>query len=444
MQFGSTNGSLSEPALTTLLQSRLEALRARIAGGEHIDRNAIEADIKRSVAVFNNARLAPIINATGVVVHTNLGRAPVSQAASEAMSAAAENYVALEIDLQTGERGGRMSEISQLMNLLTGAETTLVVNNNAAAVLLTLSAVASGGSVVVSRGEAIEIGGGFRIPDVLAQSGAKLTEVGTTNRTYPRDYQVAIDETTRALLKVHPSNFTISGFATEALIEDLAPIANGANVPVIADLGSGALTDTTQFGLKREPTIASALNAGATIVTASGDKLIGGPQAGIIVGNKMWIDRIAAHPLARALRADKTCLAGLAATLRHYIRGEETDAIPIWRMISAPLGAVRQRAEAIVRSLDSPANSICVEECRSTVGGGSLPGETLHSFAVTIQPETGGVAQLAAKLRTGEPGVFSRIEKDRLWLDLRTVMPEQDEILSRAIGSALESSADPN
>jgi L-seryl-tRNA(Ser) seleniumtransferase len=429
--------SLSEAILTRFVQEELEAARGEIAQGAFPSRDEIEARVVARARELERARLSPILNATGVIVHTNLGRASVSVETAAAMAAAAANYVSLEIEPETNQRGGRMREIATLMRLLTGAESTLVVNNNAAAVLLTLSAVAAGRAVIVSRGEAVEIGGGFRIPDVLRQSGAVLVEVGTTNRTYARDYEDAIDEKTAALLKVHPSNFRITGFTATASVEELVAIASPRGLPVIEDLGSGALIDTRRFGLGPEPTIEESLRAGAAIVTASGDKLLGGPQAGLIVGRREWVARIEAHPLARAVRADKTCLAGLGATLRHYARGEAETKIPVWRMIAAEVTGLRLRAERLAATLGSAGLAATVKESASTVGGGSLPGQTLPSFGVALAVPGLAVEEVARRLRLGEPRVFARIDDEAVVLDLRTVLPEDDDRLRDAVLAAI-------
>ena len=423
---------LSDAALAAAVADALAEERARIAGGDASPRPVIvERAVGRALAL-ERARLAPVLNATGVVIHTNLGRAPVSAETAAAM-AAASGAVALELDPETNERGGRMDEIARLMRLLCGAEATLVVNNCAAATLLVLSAVAAGRKVVVSRGEAVEIGGGFRVPDVLRQSGAVLAEVGTTNRTYARDYLAATDDQTAAYLKVHASNFRMVGFTHAASIGELAEIARERGVALLDDLGSGALLDTAAFGLGSEPTFSDSLGQGSDLVMASGDKLVGGPQAGIIVGRASWVERVARHPLARAVRADKTCLAGLAATLRHYARGEAIETVPVWRMIAAPEATLQVRAEALGAALRE--RGVVAEPVASvaTVGGGSLPGETLPSRAVAVDAAGAGVDELARRLRTGDPGVFGRIERGRLLLDLRTVLPEDDDRLRAAV-----------
>jgi len=426
--------SLTEQALTRLLQDALDEARARIAAGARPSRDEVTAAALAAVEAVERPRLTPVLNATGVIIHTNLGRAPVSVETAAAMAAVAGGAVPLEIEPETNERGGRMREIAALLRLLTGAEAALVVNNCAAAVLLVLTAVAAGRSVVVSRGEAVEIGGGFRVPDVLRQSGAELVEVGTTNRTYARDYAAATDERTGAYLKVHPSNFQIVGFVHAASTAELAELGRERGVPVLEDVGSGALLDTTAYGLAKEPTLAESLAAGAALAMASGDKLLGGPQAGIIVGRREWVERVERHPLARAVRADKTSLAGVAATLRHYARGEAEAKIPVWQMIAARPEELRQRAGRIAAELTERGLPVAVEETTATVGGGSLPGERLPSVALSLS--AADVDSLARCLRLGNPGVFGRIEQDRLLLDLRTVLPETDPSLTDAVEHA--------
>jgi L-seryl-tRNA(Ser) seleniumtransferase len=426
--------SFTDDALTRLARHELEQARERLLAGEPLGRDEIERTALEAILALERPRLRSVLNATGVIVHTNLGRAPVSAEAAEAMRAAAASPVALEIEPESNERGGRMREASGLLRALTGAEATLIVNNCASAVLLALSAVASGKDVIVSRGEAIEIGGGFRIPDVLRQSGARLVEVGTTNRTYTADYAAATGEETGAYLKVHPSNFRTLGFVHTPATADLVALARERGVPMLEDLGSGALLDTSKFGLAYEPTFTDAVDAGVDLILASGDKLLGGPQAGIIIGKAMWVDRVARHPLARAVRADKTCLAGISATLRHFARGEAEATVPVWRMIAANPELLRQRAERVAAEL----RAARVEAVQSTAGGGSLPGETLPSWAVAIPAhESIRIDALARRLRLGEPGVFGRIEEDRLLLDLRTVLPEDDEALSSSLEAAL-------
>lgn len=433
---------LGERTLVMLAQEVLARAReAILAGLIPMDvHSALRTELTRLV----RPRLQPVINATGVIVHTNLGRAPVSEEAALAMLEAARRYVALEIDPESGRRGGRMAEISRLLGLLTGAEAGLAVNNNAAAVLLVLSTFCAGRKVLVSRSQAVEIGGGFRIPDVLRQSGARLVEVGTTNRTYVRDYADAIDQETAAILSVHWSNFRIIGFTHHPELEELVALAHRHELLVIEDLGSGALLDTEPYGLAHEPTVQEAIRAGADLVCFSGDKLLGGPQAGIIVGRRDLIERVERHPLARAVRADKTTLAGLAATLRHYLRGEATEKVPVWRMIAAPLSELRARCERWAEHL-RPVVPAAVVETESTVGGGSLPGETLPSAALALDRALVerfgiGLEELARRLRLGTPPVYGRVEDERLLLDARTVLPEQDAALVEAVCAALTGS----
>lgn len=378
----------------------------------------------------------PVINATGVVIHTNLGRAPLSREAVAAMDAAASGYSNLEIDLESGRRGSRQGHLQQLLNHLTGAEASLLVNNNAAAVLLGLSAVAAGKEVIVSRGEAVEIGGGFRIPDVLEQSGATLVEVGTTNRTYARDYEAAITENTGALLKVHASNFKVVGFTHAPEVGELVELGRRYDVPVLHDVGSGCLLDTRPFGLSYEPRPQDSIGAGADLVFFSGDKLLGGPQGGIVVGSKEMVGLLARHPLARAFRIDKMSLAATAATLLHYVKEEALRAIPVWRMISATNEDIRERA---TRWAESVGGDATVQPAKSTIGGGSLPGESLDSWALSILCDevVGGATGLSARLREQSPPVVARIENERVLLDPRTVLPEQDGQLLTAIQSAM-------
>jgi L-seryl-tRNA(Ser) seleniumtransferase len=428
-------------SLTRLAQLVLEEARQAILAGRAT--GDVVAVLQRKLQKLSQPRLRSVINATGVIIHTNLGRAPVSDEAARAMAEVAGRYTTLEIELESGRRGGRMSELSQLLSLLTGAEAGLVVNNNAAAVLLVLSTFCAGRAVLVSRSQAVEIGGGFRIPDVLRQSGARLVEVGTTNRTYVRDYAEAISDNTAAILSVHWSNFRIIGFTVQPELGELAELAHARGLLLIEDLGSGALLDTAAYGLAHEPTVQEAIAAGADLVCFSGDKLLGGPQAGIIVGRRELIEQVERHPLARALRADKTALAGTAVTLRHYLRGEAIEKIPVWRMIATPLAALEARCQTWQSALrDLVETEIVATD--ATVGGGSLPGETLPSRALALGAEAIAevlpgltVEELARRLRTGQPPVVGRVEADRLLLDARTVLPEQDEALVEALRRSL-------
>lgn len=408
------------------IRQTLSQIRARKVSDENYhlpDREEILAEASDLLAGWMKPSLAPVINASGVVLHTNLGRAPLSRAAVAALSDAALGYSTLEYDLEKGVRGSRSVHAESLLIRLTGAEAALVVNNNAAAVLLALSALARRRRVVISRSQLVEIGGGFRIPEVMAQSGARLVEVGTTNRVNPHDYEAALEEPCALVLRAHHSNYKITGFTEEVEISEIVRIAHGKGVPVLDDLGSGALVDTAQFGMAHEPTVQESLRAGVDLVCVSGDKLLGGPQAGIILGRKDLIARIRKHPLARALRADKLCLAALSATLAHYLREEWAAEIPIWRMISMPEAEILERANCWRSHLQIGD----VVPGFSTVGGGSLPGELLatHLLGLRVkQPD-----RFLARLRRLSPPVIARVENDLVLLDPRTVLPDQDEDL---------------
>lgn len=385
--------------------------------------------------------LYPVINATGVIIHTNLGRAPLSERALRAISDVSVGYSNLEYDLEAGARGSRYLHAAQLLRRLTGAEDALVVNNNASAILLTLTALAHEREVLISRGQLVEIGGGFRIPDVMQQSGARLVEVGTTNRTYVRDYaDVLHPYNTALILRVHHSNFSLSGFVHEPKLADLVSLGDEYAVPVMDDLGSGTLLDTQEYGLAHEPTIQESISAGASVVTASGDKLLGGPQAGVIVGKADIIAKLRHHPLARAVRVDKTTLAALGATLLAYLEGKAPQEIPVWRMIATPLETLGARAQQWRTDLSQTGVSTRVVAAESTVGGGSLPGQTLPTWALAL--EVPSPDRLARQLRhpgiDTRPPVVARIEEDRLLLDPRTVLPEQDRALIAAVRAELE------
>lgn len=377
-----------------------------------------------------------VINATGVIIHTNLGRAPWPDAAIEAAREVAERPLLLEMDARTGRRGARLREAGDHLVALTGAEDALVTNNNAAAVALAVG-LAARGRVVVSRGELVEIGGAVRIPDIIRRAGARLVEVGTTNRTRVDDYLEALEDGARLVLRVHPSNFRQVGFVEGPDPVALADLAHRHGALVVDDLGSGALLPTERFGLAHEPTPAERLAAGADIVTFSGDKLVGGPQAGLIVGRADLVARLRRDPLARATRPDKATLAAMAATLGLYRAGLAVEQIPVWRMIAARPEDLRARAEALVARLDDPGQGARVVRLQSTIGGGSLPGEALPSWGVSLDPARGSVNGLLARLRRGRPPVVGRIEDDRVLLDLRTVEPQWDPELARAIAGAL-------
>jgi L-seryl-tRNA(Ser) seleniumtransferase len=418
--------------VTSVVRQAVDSARSAILTGDPHAGDDLPLKIERQLDTLAGRRSNLVINGTGVIIQTNLGRAPVSAETAAAMSAAATNYLALETDLESGERGGRGATIELMMRALTGAERTLVVNNNAAAVLLTLAATSVGRGVVVSRGEAVEIGGGFRIPDVLRQSGARLVEVGTTNRTYLRDYEAAIDDETAALLRVHASNFSIIGFVARPELSDLARLAEERGVLAIEDVGSGCLLDTARYGLDHEPTLGESVAAGVDVICASGDKLLGGPQAGLIIGRAEVVERIRRHPLARALRADKTCLAGIEATLRHYLRGDAEKAIPVWWSMSREADWLRARATEWAMQLGEFAS---VVQTQAVVGGGSLPGQTLPSWGIALRSDDSD--GLARRLRTGSTAVVPRIIDGQVAIDARTVLPGQDEQLVGAIQRAV-------
>jgi len=414
----------------------LDTARDAIRSGEPCSQpEALVRLVGEWLAAKLQPTLRPAINATGVIVHTNLGRAPLSAEARAAMDEVALGYSNLEYDLQAGRRGSRYVHAEDLLCRLTGAEAALVVNNNAAALLLVLMAFARDREVIISRGQLVEIGGGFRIPDVMRQSGATLVEVGTTNRTYTRDYAEAITETTVALMRVHRSNFRLTGFIHEPSLSEMVELAAERDVLLFDDLGSGTLLDTVPYGLAHEPTIQESVMAGATLVSCSGDKLLGGPQAGIILGHAGAIAALKKFPLTRALRVDKTTLAGLQATLRHYLLGEATEQVPVWRMISQDESTLQKRANKWARKLGGLGLAAQVVPGRSTVGGGSLPGETLPTRLVALDVDSPDA--VSVNLRAGDPPVITRIEDGRLVLDPRTVLPEQEAALLRLVAEAI-------
>jgi len=380
--------------------------------------------------------LRPLINATGVIINTNLGRSPLSQEALQAVQQVAGGYSNLEYELEAGERGSRHTHVSALLRDLTGAEAALVTNNNAAAVLLALSSLAMGSEVIISRGQLVEIGGGFRVPDVMRQSGCQLVEVGTTNRTRISDYQAALNEHTALLLSVHPSNFLITGFTESTPVSALAELAHRHKLLVMQDLGSGCLLASEHYGLAHEPTPQESLAAEADVVCFSGDKLLGGPQAGILVGKADILARIAKHPLMRAVRIDKMTLAALEATLRHYQRNEAEMHIPIWRMISARPEKIANRARTWTMKLQAQGIPARTQRGESTIGGGSLPGETLPTTLLALDAAQLPlpVDELAKRLRLRSTPIITRILRDTLLLDPRTVLEEQDEEVVQGLG----------
>jgi L-seryl-tRNA(Ser) seleniumtransferase len=389
--------------------------------------------------------LKPVINATGVILHTGLGRAPLASSAANAVSAIASGYASVEVDLRDGQRGQRIRAVERLLCELTGAEAAAVVNNNAAATMLTLSAIAKGKEVIVSRGQLIEIGGSYRLPDVMECSGAKLKEVGTTNKTHPADYSNAINEETGALLRVHPSNFEVVGFTKSVSTRELADIATSHDLPVIDDIGSGALIDFSKYGLTDEPVASESIRDGADIALFSGDKLIGGPQCGIIVGKKKYIDKILSDPLMRAMRVGKMTLAALSATLQLYRNIDEAEqSVPILQMLSTPVENLKLRAEKIAAQLGSnPAmKDVSVVEDQSMLGGGSLPTQRIATWCVSFAAAEGSINSLAAAMRSLKAPVFGRVNKDRMLLDMRTVRPSEDLALVDGMQSVGKKPAD--
>jgi L-seryl-tRNA(Ser) seleniumtransferase len=422
--------------VTAAVRAALDAARERARAGEPIDPDpgALIDEVAQHLRRRFTPSLRPVINATGVIIHTNLGRAPLSAAAQAAILAAAAGYSTLEFDLKTGKRGSRLVHAEAVLREITGAEAALIVNNNAAALVLILTALARDREVIISRGQLVEIGGGFRIPEVMAQSGARLVEVGTTNRTRAADYERAITADTAALMRAHASNFKQIGFVESVPVDELARIAHRHHVLAIDDLGSGALLDTAAYGLDHEPTVGESLAAGMDVICFSGDKLLGGPQAGIIVGRKQYLDVLKRHPLMRAIRADKLTTAGLAATLDHYRRGDALTAIPVWRMIARPLDELRQQAEAWAAALAPLPAAVIPSE--STVGGGSLPGATLPTACLALRPASPD--DFLAALRAQDPPVIARIERDAALFDPRTVLPGQETELLAGIRRAWE------
>jgi L-seryl-tRNA(Ser) seleniumtransferase len=420
----------------------LERERLAIAGGRPaIPMEKIVDSIVTKLTVLESPSLRYVINATGVILHTNLGRAPLSQEAIAAMEKAA-GYCNLEFELETGVRGSRDTHVESILCQLTGAEAALVVNNNASAVLLGLTALARRKEIIVSRGQAVEIGGSFRIPDVMSQSGARLVEVGTTNCTYAGDYKQAIGPRTVALMRVHSSNFQVVGFTQSVTLEELVGLGKQYQLPVLDDLGSGCFLDTTAFGLTAEPMVQQSIKTGAGLVFFSGDKLVGGPQAGIIVGKKELVGKLRKHPLVRAVRIDKVRLAGLIATLLHYLKGEAVVRIPIWRMIAMPLTEIEQRAASWAEALGGLAK---VVDGESMIGGGSLPGGTLPTKLVALgsKGKKGSTAQaLAQKLRRAQPPIIGRISGDTLLLDPRSILPEEDVIVQQVLNNFTSTSKD--
>lgn len=432
---------IAHAALVRAIRATLHVMRAEIRQGSAApDEDALVERMLCTLALQERPNLRPVINATGVIINTNLGRAPLSERAIAQMSAVARGYSNLEFDVEAGARGSRHRHTRALLRELTGAEDALVVNNNAAATLVALAALATGREVIIARGELVEIGGGFRVPDVMAQSGARLVEVGTTNRVRLADYAAAITSETALILSVHPSNFRIIGFTETPALADLAVLAHERNLLLMHDLGSGALPATERYGLGHEPTIGESVRAGADLICFSGDKLLGGPQAGALIGARAVIARIERHPLMRAVRIDKLTLAAFEATLRAYADETFADELPIWRGIAQTREQIAARAERLAQRLRAAGVATEVIAGESTVGGGSLPGETLPT-ALCALPARGSGAQmdaasLAEALRQGEPPIIARVLRDQTLLDLRTVAPTEEEALYAGVIAA--------
>jgi L-seryl-tRNA(Ser) seleniumtransferase len=437
----SVNALLESAGVRSLLKQHprrvvLEAVRiavnaARGQGDAHRTEQQWVATIASAVQSLSQPSLRRVINATGVVLHTNLGRAPLAESAVKAMADIAAGFSNLEYDLATGERGSRHSHCVGLLRQLTGAEDALVVNNCAAGMVLALNALAQRKEVLVSRGELVEIGGSFRIPDIMARSGAKLVEVGTTNRTHDDDYRRAITPKTAAIVKVHRSNFAMEGFTSDVSVERLAFIAAEHGLPVIHDLGSGLMLPLDEYGLKGEPTASIALQSGASLVLVSGDKLLGGPQAGIILGGASHIARLRKNPFARAMRVDKLTLSALEATLRLYLEPDRAlTEIPVLSMLTAPLQEIDARAQAVTAKLRATGIDAAVEDSSASVGGGAYPTAAIPSRAIVLSRNA---QETEKKLRLGEPAVIGRVSERNLLLDLRSVLPGEDDLLYEAI-----------
>lgn len=404
----------------------------------------VERKLELRAAECAQPSLRKVINASGVIIHTNLGRAPLAPQAVEAVSETAAHYSNLEYDLKLGQRGHREAHCQELVARLAGSESAVLANNNAAAVLLVLNTLAEGGEVIVSRGELIEIGGSFRIPDVMEKSGARLREVGTTNRTRISDYERAINERTRLILRVHPSNYRIIGFTERPSVQQIADLASRAGVPSFEDLGSGCLIDLSPYGVKGEPVVAESLKAGISVVSFSGDKMLGGPQAGIIAGSREIVDRVRKNPLMRAMRVDKMTYAAMEATLRLYDRGDAVAKVPVVRTIACTRDEIRERAvrlcEAITRLTKGQLNA-GLEDGESVIGGGSAPEVSLPTVLVTLQTPSMSAASIEERLRANKVPIITRTERERVMIDLRTVAEGDERIMLDAIATLAQPSS---
>jgi L-seryl-tRNA(Ser) seleniumtransferase len=436
--------------IVAAVRRELAEMRKRLTKGQTLNGRSDAVAVAERVAARlereQRPRLRPVINATGILLHTNLGRAPLSETAARAAYDAARGYLNLELDLQTGKRSSRQAAVREWVCRLTGADSATTVNNNAAATVLVLRALCQGKEVVVSRGQLIEIGGSFRIPEIMAVSGAVLREVGTTNITRLADYERAIGPATGALMQIHTSNYRITGFTKSVSLADLVALGRKHQLPVIDDVGSGALLDFRRFGFQGEPVVGDSLAAGVDLVLFSGDKLLGGPQTGIIAGRKELIQRIEKDPLMRAFRLDKMTLAALEATLRLYLNPEQAlNEVPALRMLGTPLVQLRQRAEALAELLRQTAGkaSIRVAEDQAYVGGGSLPDQALATVVLEIEVPGISDAELAYRLRVGNPAVMGRLQGGKLLLDLRTLFPDQEADLVKSVEAAIGFRGEP-
>lgn len=437
--------STSRPFVVFEIQQLLESMRDSIRSGAGIppfgaDISGLEAELERRLLARLRPALGPVINGAGVILHTNLGRAPLSAAACESLSALSGQYTNLEYDLAGGERSHRDRLLDSLLGQLLGCESAAVVNNNAAAVFLILRSLAFGKEVVVSRGELIEIGGSFRIPGILAESGAVLREVGTTNKTRVQDYRAAVGPNTGLLLRVHPSNYRVEGFTERPALREMVELARDVNVPLVEDIGSGCLVDLRPFGIAEEPIAHESLAAGVDLVCFSGDKLLGGPQAGIIAGKRAFVDLIRRNPLMRICRVEKLIYGALEATLASYRRGRAFEEIPVLKMLSLSQQELRRRARRFLRKLSAgaPAGTQAgLLDGQSVIGGGSCPGANLPTTLITVESERYGPDEIASRLRAQNPPVIVRIEDDKALVDLRTVFPNQESLLLEALCNAL-------
>ncbi len=436
----------SRAFVTELVREAVTELRSSVASGEarladvEAFASSLGERLEAAVARRFGGRVTPVINATGVIVHTNLGRSRWAKVAVERAAAAAAEYCDLEYDLKEGERGSRLAYVESLLGKLFPGRAGIAVNNNAGAVLLSLNTLAEGREVLISRGELVEIGGSFRIPDVMAKSGALMREVGTTNRTRLADFEKGLSDRTGLMLKVHTSNFRILGFAEEAPLADLASLAARAGLPLLVDQGSGNLLDLSPWGLRDEPPVSRLLAEGADVVCFSGDKLLGGPQAGILVGREDLVARMKKNPIYRAVRPDKSCVAALEATLEIFVSGDPLSEIPTLRMLSAPASEMQARAERIARGLSEAARDgveIEVIEGASMVGGGSAPGQGIPTALVALRPAGGSAAEYERALRTGRHPVVARVQEGRLLIDPRTVDVEEEVRLIAALEAAI-------